>query len=158
MITKILFCFVIIFSGGSMNSKNNANSICDYFSNISNIATYTNEGKSLYFRGDDKFEALLSALKTITDNSHDMPAYGVAQDKDVIEAKKNGTWIELVFDKTEIFNEMPFDALLIEVKSEDSGFNLIRKHNGKYDGRCFYLSLSGNMKPLFDKINEVSRV
>ena len=157
MITKMLCCLFILLNGGFMNSQNNSSSICDYFSKATKIATYTNDGKSLYFKGDDKFEAILNSLLETTADSHDMPAFGVAFDNQVSEAKKKDTWLELIFDSTQYFNDMPFDALLIKVQPKDSGFNLIRKHDGKYEGRCFYLNLSKNMTDLSQKINEISK-
>ena len=64
-----------------------------------------------------------------------MPAVGVSIDNLTREEMKSGSWIELEFDQCYIFNEMPFDALLIKVEKDNYGFNLIRRHNGKYEGR-----------------------
>lgn len=156
MIVKVICCFIASINGGFMKDSN-VNSICNFFTKASKIVTYTNIGKTEYTKGNDKFEALLLALENITNDSHDMPAYGVSLDNEVINATKKGTWIELVFDTTQKYKEMPFDALLINVESESSGFNLIRKHNNKYDGRCFYLNLKENMKELFEVINNISK-
>ncbi len=136
----------------------NNQSITNYFENIINIAVYNNGGKSLYFKGDDKFEKLLSSLKITTNNAHDMPAYGVSLNDEVVSAKESGLWIELIFECEQVFNEMPFDCLLIEVNKDNTGFNLHRKYNGKYEGRCFYLKLNGDMTPLFDAIIDLIKL
>ena len=61
------------------------------------LIVYKNNNKHLFFKGDDKFEIVLSALQTICENCHDMPAFGVSLDNETIEAKKQGDWIELIF-------------------------------------------------------------
>jgi hypothetical protein len=68
----------------------------------------------------------------------------------VKEAMKNNVWLELEFDKTIEYNQMPFDTILIEVNSEYAGFNLMRGNKGEYDGRCYYVDLDGNMSKLYD--------
>ena len=127
-------------------------SITDYFYDAGSITICHNDKKCLFFKGDDKFELVLDKLKTTTESAHDMPAFGVSIHKDTISAKEDGTWLELNFDSPQEFNEMPFESLLFEIKPDDQGFNLIRKFNGKYDGRCFYLNLNTSMKKLYDLI------
>ena len=51
---------------------------------------------------------------------------------------------------------MDFEGLLIKVEKDWHGFNLIRKNNGKYDGRCFYLSLENSMDELYETLHKVS--
>ena len=132
-------------------------SITKYFNNAKSITVTKNDEKFCYTKGDDKFEELLSALHGVTKNSRDMPAYGVSIDSDTKSALQKGTWIELQFNTTETFNEMPFDALLIEVNENYEGINIIRKNNKTYNGRCFYLNLEGNMKKLSDIIKNISK-
>ena len=71
-------------------------------------------------------------------------------DNETREAIKTGLWIELIYSNTQEYNEMPFDTLLIQVEKDYTGFNIIRKHNDKYEGRCFYLALNGDMSKLYD--------
>ena len=123
-------------------------SITNYFSKATAITVIHNGTKSSYLKGDDKFEEILSALNKITASSHDMPAYGVSLDKDTKKAIESGLWLELKFKKAETFNELPFESLLFEINESYQGFNLIRKNNNTYDGRCFYLNLKTNMKHL----------
>ena len=83
-----------------------------------------------------------------------MPAFGVSIDSLTKEAMKSGIWIEIFFDQTIIINEMPFDSLLIEIKENICGTNVIRGNDGVYQGRCFYLDLNGkNFNDLFQYLN-----
>ena len=127
---------------------NQKHSITNYFKFVSNIVVYNDGKKSLYFKGDDKFELIFFELEKATQNAHDMPAFAVSLDNEIIKEKESGLWLELMFDKTQTFNEMPFDALLFKIEENNSGLNLIRKHNGKYEGRCFYLNLNENLNNL----------
>ena len=129
------------------------NSIVSFFDFTTRIEIFYNGQKNIFLKSDKEFDLILNSLKTITKNSHDMPAFGVAIHNEVLRALKYGYWIELVFNNKNTFNNMPFESLLIEVNSEHTGFNLFRKVNGKYDGRCFYLTLNCNMKPLHDTLS-----
>ena len=136
-----------------MTNKNE--SVVSVFEKTINLIVYDNGNKHLYFKGDDKFEKIYKSLIETTDLSHDMPAFGVSLHNETNNALKKGTWVELVFDTEKSFNDMPFDTLLFKVEAEDSGFNLIRKFDGKYEGRCFYLSLDDNMNNLKNTIDSV---
>ena len=136
-----------------MTNKNE--SVVSVFEKTINLIVYDNGNKHLYFKGDDKFEKIYKSLIETTDLSHDMPAFGVSLHNETNNALKTGTWVELVFDTEKSFNDMPFDTLLFKVEAEDSGFNLIRKFDGKYEGRCFYLSLDDNMNNLKNTIDSV---
>ena len=130
-------------------------SIRNYFADAKSITIIKNDDKFCYTKGDDKFEEILSSLLSVTKNSHDMPAFGVSIDSETKKAIQFGTWIELQFKTTKTFNEMPFDALLIQIEEDYQGINIIRKNNKKYDGRCFYLNLKSNMKHLSDIIKNI---
>lgn len=138
--------------------KPNYNTITDYFHLSTSINLFVDGNKQTFVKGDDKYELLLSALLAVTKDALDMPAYAVAENNGTVAQKNKGTWIELDFLTTYEFNELPFDALLIEVNNTFSGFNLIRKQNGKYDGRCFYLRLQGNMQALSDVVKSFSKL
>lgn len=131
--------------------------LTDKFALATAITIYDNDETFSFSKGDDKFESVLSSLKFITQNSHEMPGFAVSLDNETKQAIQSGRWLELEFKKTQKYNDMPFDSLLIEVSKDYSGFNLIRKTNGKYEGRCFYLNLSQNMQPLYDTIESIIR-
>ena len=120
------------------------------------VITIENEQYSLE-KGNDKAEVILKALKKITKNANEMPAFGVSIDDLTREDMRCGVWLELVFDVPCKYEGMDFDALLIKVEKNNYGFNLIRKNNGKYDGRCFYLSLDGSMDDLYDMITAINK-
>ena len=139
-----------------MNNNQNQ-TITTFFSQASAVTIIKNGEKFSFLKGDDKFESILKALKTTTANSHEMPAFGVSLDNETKSKLQSGTWLELEFETTKEYNGMPFDALLIEVDENYQGFNLIRKNNNTYDGRCFYLNLKGNMKTLSNEINKIAK-
>ena len=85
-----------------------------------------------------------------------MPAFGVSIDDLTREDMKSGVWIELCFDERNLFEAMDFEGLLIRVEEGAHGFNLIRRNNGKYEGRCFYLSLQNSMGELYDALMGIS--
>ena len=121
--------------------------------NLTNSITIINNNEKFVFnRESEKFQHLLEQLNLITENSHDMPAFGVSLDNLTREELKSGLWLELEFETVLEFNEMPFDALLIKVEKDNSGFNLIRRYKGKYEGRCFYLSLENTMNDLYEEM------
>ena len=130
-------------------------SIVSCFDSAISITVITNGNGQTFKNGSEEYIDIMNALNSIAEGRRDMPAFGVSLDNETKEAKKSGMWIELNYDTTIMYNEMPFDALLIEVVEEHSGFNLIRKNNGKYDGRCFYLNLEGNMQKLYNIISEI---
>lgn len=91
-------------------------------------------------KNDEKFNKILNNITDCFFNSRIMPALGVSLDEEMREELKTGNWIQLNFNKTEIVNELPFEALLFRL-DECYGLNLIRETKGKYQGRCFYLDL-----------------
>ena len=69
---------------------------------------------------------------------------------------KQGVWLKLIYDKTFVHNEMPFDSLLIQIEKDWTGFNIYRGNNGIYEGRCFYIDLvNNNMKNLYECIIKI---
>lgn len=155
MVIKLLCCFMILF-GGFMTENKNIDSLSQVFNRASNIIV-THDGNNLKLnKGDQKFQDIIDSMMTMTKDAHEMPAFGVSLDEKTREARNSGLWLELVFDKEMEYNGMPFESLLIEIHENYSGFNLIRKYNGKYDGRCFYLDLqNGNMEILDKTIRNI---
>lgn len=155
LLIKIFCCFAVLF-GGTMKDFSHE-TIMEYYPEATSIVLFNDGSKTIFNKGDDKYEMLIDSLLKISKDAHDMPAFGVSLDEETRKALSKGFWIELVFDGEHEFNEMPFESLLIGVEPEFSGFNLIRKVNGKYDGRCFYLQLMETMQPLYEEILEISK-
>lgn len=112
-----------------------------------------------YVEGEKK-EVNETQIKQILSNMmadcRQMPAFGVALDNEVKDAIKSKVWLELEYDKTIVFDEMPFDKLLIEVGEDYTGFNLMRHHDGKYEGRCYYVDLvEHDMSELYNYLIEL---
>lgn len=81
-------------------------------------------------------------LEKLTDKAYFSPAFGVSLHDQTTNALQNGIWIEFCYNNEREYAEMPFSKLLIELKPDYYGFNLIRFNNEKYEGRCFYLNLN----------------
>jgi len=143
--------FFLFFPGGNVDKVYNVESITDSFNYTCKINVLKDD-KKYFFNNNDDCKNILKVLKNCTACAHDMPAFGVSIDELTKEEMKRGFWIELEFDKKYEFNGMPFDALLIKIEKDIYGFNLIRRNNNKYDGRCFYLSLENSLNDLYDMI------
>ena len=139
---NILLSFLMLITGGSMPNTQ----INNYFNQAVEINIYKDNQMYSFKTGEDIFDKILSKINDICEGSIEMPAYGVSLDSDTINAMKKGLWIELDFKKTLTHNDMPFERLLVEINDEFTGINIIRRHDGLYEGRCFYLNLSKPIK------------
>lgn len=133
----------------------NTNSLFNNIADTSQIVVFNQGSTSVLNHNDDKFEMILNAFLNTIKNAREMPAFGVSLHDETISALKLGIWIEFVFDRPQSHNDMPFESLLVSVEPDHTGINLIRKQNGKFDGRCFYLDLSTNLKILHSLILEI---
>lgn len=151
---KLILLIIVALLGGFMQSNFSQplNSVEQSFSYVQSINILNNNEKLSFKNNLPEFNEVINTLNEVVQNSHNMPAFSVSLHNETINAIKHGVWIELEFDKNLSFNDMPFTALLIQVDSNAGGFNLIRKFNGKYEGRCFYLSLENTMQPLYEKL------
>ncbi len=146
---KSILCGVLTLTLGVIN-MNTFDNVSYYFSKTTQINIICDNN---YIACDKKLQdVVIDSLQLITTDSHQMPAYGVSIDHETRECMKSGLWLELYFDGEQIFEDMPFERLLISVNPSDMGFNLIRYHDEVYDGRCFHLSLKGTTKPLYDTL------
>lgn len=133
----------------------NTNSLFNNIAETSQIVVFNQGSTSVFNHNDDKFEMILNAFLNTIKNAREMPAFGVSLHDETTSALKLGIWIEFVFDRQQSHNDMPFESLLGSVEPDHTGINLIRKQNGKFDGRCFYLDLSTNLKVLHSLILEI---
>ena len=167
---KFLCSVLLIFGGIGLEAKiinNNSNktmsvngfkeeNVSSKFKNACSINIIADGTTTSLAKGDEKFELILSALENMTAGSRQMPAFGVSLDEETRKAMQSGTWVELIYDNTMEVSGMSFESLLIEVKENYYGINIIRKLNGKYEGRCFYLDLAGDMKIALSTIQDMS--
>ena len=94
-------------------------------------------------KGDAAFRAIIKAWNEMTATAIRMPAFGVSIDELTRREMKQGLWTEFRYEKETSCAGMAFDRLLVCVKEEFRGFNVVRHVQEKYQGRCFYVALSG---------------
>lgn len=94
-------------------------------------------------------------LKQLTDKSYFSPAFGVSLHDQTTNAMQKGYWLEFRYNTQHVYADMPFSKLLIELKPDYYGFNLIRYNDGKYDGRCYYLNLNVSSTKFYKFITSI---
>lgn len=140
ILCRILLIFVLLFSNiGSIEM--NDNNILEIMTTANEIIIYNNNQEVSFEPDSQEFNKIVEELSNLSQSSREAPAFGVSLHNETIAAMEEGLWIEANFNKTISHNDMPFDSLLIQVVGEYSGFNIIRKYDNKYEGRCFYVDL-----------------
>ncbi len=120
------------------------------------ISVYIDGEKKTYPVGSEKFGEICLAWNDMLVGAHTMPAFGVSLNDDTLSAMQKGVWAEFVFGCAYQCGGMTFEKLLVAVKEEWSGFNIVRYNSESgYEGRCFYYSLCGNMKNFYDTLKAV---
>ncbi len=142
-----MFRFIFLFLTLPILFCSQSNVVLDLFSEATMIEFYK-DGNQIEI-SSSQLDEIDSLFYESISEALSMPAFGVSIDSLTKEAMKTGLWLKFVYDETIIINEMPFDSLLIEIKEDCYGVNIIRGNDGTYNGRCFYLDLNGNN---FDKL------
>ena len=125
--------------------------VSNFFNKSTSIEVFNNGIVQFYNSDSQMYNQTLNKLSSAIYNSYEMPAFAVSLHNDTIKAMESGIWIKFNFDKQQKYNDMPFDALLINVQKDNSGLNIIRFCDGEYTGRCFYLNLQNtNLNDLYD--------
>lgn len=132
--------------------------LTDSFRVASKMVVSIDGHDEVFEKGNDKFEKIVLALEKVVVDSHEMPSYGVSLDEETRKEKTNGIWIELVFDGPCKHEGMDFESLLFKVQENGYAISFIRKFNGKYEGRCFHLSLASSVKPFYENIVPILHV
>lgn len=116
-----------------------------------------NDGKAeAYAVGEEKFGRICVEWNGMLCGAHRMPAYGVSIHRQTVKEMERGVWAEFVFSQEFTSGGMPFEKLLVCVRPEWSGFNIVR-YTAKYgyDGRCFYYDLVGkDMSGFYNVLTE----
>ena len=121
--------------------------------NIGEKITITYNGNEYnYTKNSDEYKSIYNSIMEYVKDAHEMPALGVSLDHETKTEKQNGLWLEIHFAKTMHYLDMPFDSLLIKIEKDNSGCNIIRGNNGKYEGRCYYLNTTGTMENLYNTV------
>lgn len=127
--------------------------IYDTLNDCKTIETHVNGETLTHNSNSAEFDEILSQMDIMLTGSHEMPAFGVSLDNETKDAMKKGVWLKLIYDKTFVHNEMPFDSLLIQIEKDWTGFNIYRGNNGIYEGRCFYIDIvDSDMSELYEVI------
>lgn len=143
-IFMLLPLFFSINSGVNMAPEKN---FTDIFKEASAITIYV-DGKVFEADVEQTNEQFFEMLK----GSYYAPAFGVSIHSQTTEAMQKGYWIEFHFEKQSEFAGLPYSKLLIELKPEYYGFNVIRYNNEEYTGRCFYINLSKTSTDFYNYI------
>ena len=94
---------------------------------------------------DKMFSKIVDNLVDKLENCRILPALGVSMHEATLDEMKSGLWIQINFDKIQEIDGLPFESLLFKVE-KGSGINLIRRYQGRYEGRCIYLWLDEEFK------------
>ncbi len=145
--TLISCCIcIMMFTGGNMDKI----SIDKQLTNASQVQVIVDNS---YYKIEDVNE-INKLLNQMLNNSINMPAFGVSIHTETLKAIKAGVWLKFSYETQQSVDGMTFDELLIEIKPEFQGFNIIRGNKGIYEGRCFYINLvDKDMKDLYNFIN-----
>ena len=93
-------------------------------------------------------------LLELLDGSYFSPSYVIANNEEVLKAKNNGIWIEVIINGKTKFKDYSFDGLLFQLKPKYNFLTLIRKENDEYTGKCININLATNTTRLFKLITE----
>ena len=130
--------------------------IYDFFEETDSITIFKDGKEKTFPNTSSEFDDLLTKFMDMIYDSYEMPAFGVSIHEHTMQALQSGFWIKFNFKEQMKHNDMPFDALLVNIMSNDKGFNLIREVEGKYEGRCFYLNLENDMQSLYDLVERTN--
>lgn len=130
--------------------------IYDFFEETDSITIFKDGKEKTFPNTSSEFDDLLTKFMNMIYDSYEMPAFGVSIHEHTMQALQSGFWIKFNFKEQMRHNDMPFDALLVNIMPNDKGFNLIREVDGKYEGRCFYLNLENDMQSLYDLVERTN--
>jgi len=151
VLIKLLLCTIWLISNLWNNpTTTNIDNIQQIFQYCDNIIIRNDSKVTSVPKDNEEFQNIIDNFLSLINCSHEMPAFSVSLDNETREATQDGLWVEFQLSHTVKHNDMPFDAILIEVNADFGGFNLIRKHNNKYEGRCFYIDLIDNNMEQFE--------
>lgn len=126
--------------------------IFEVFDKSNEINVYNEGVKTVYSASGKDYFDMLSCWNKMVEGAHQMPAFGVSINNYTVEEMKSGLWLEFCFGERIKVSGMDFEKLLVTVKKDYCGFNLIRYTRERgYDGRCYYIDLvDKNMADLYE--------
>ena len=142
MIFPILFCSQI-------------STIDTFLSGSSEIVIYK-DSQIVKLSTDEQTE-IKNLLIIAFGNAVQMPAYSVCIDEFVKEEINEGYWLKIIYNDTQIKDEMHYDELLIHIENNLKGVNILRGNDGKFEGRCYYFILENNLNDVYQYIDTLSQ-
>ena len=124
----------------------------DIIATSESINVYNNGKVTVYRQDDEHYNQIVEGWIFLTENSREMPAFGVSLNDETLEARSSGLWVEFVFTKQHTHSSMTFEKLLVKVERQWQGFNIVR-YNAQYGygGRCYFFDLVGkDMSNFYD--------
>ena len=143
---SILVCFFIFSGFSGISVEGEGDSIVDYIIRSESVVAVS-DGEKVKLN-----TKVLGLMEDCLDGAIDMPALGVSLDNETRRELKQGVWLEFSFKDKQIFNELPFEKLLLKLEPNAGGVNIIRYNDGLYEGRCFYLNLENNFNPVYEYV------
>jgi len=153
MVMKMFCCLCLCFFNFHVGCDM---SVDGYFQNIIyesyKINIYKEGVVNEIYKNDPLFNILNYEFCNMLIDSREMPALGIALNDEIVNELNMGLWIEFVFHDVHVHEGLEFSSLLIKVEPDSFGFNIFRKVNGEYMGRCFYIQLNEKSMGNFSKI------
>ena len=155
MVKSIIIGFLLIthLLGGASDME-----LLHHISRCNSISIIYNGNTTTFNKDSHDYTIILDSIMDTMLDSHEMPALGVSIDSETRAALQNGMYIELNYKKMYKYLDMPFEKLLFTVDPHDCGINIIRYHDGKYDGRCYYLNLNHDMSNIYNVVSSILNI
>ena len=120
---------------------NNIDDIHNCLQYVENFDIFSNGEIEKIDKDNNKFNGIVLNLKRVFKEGFLLPAFGVSMHQETLNELESGKWLQINFNEEQIQNGLNFNSLLFKLETTQ-GFNLIRKFQDRYDGRCLYLNLS----------------
>ena len=120
---------------------NNIDDIHNCLQYVENFDIFSNGEIEKIDKYNNKFNGIVLNLKRVFKEGFLLPAFGVSMHQETLNELESGKWLQINFNEEQIQNGLNFNSLLFKLETTQ-GFNLIRKFQDRYDGRCLYLNLS----------------
>ncbi len=115
-----------------------------------NINVYKN-GEKLNIN----MEELNTKLNSLFFKSYYMPGLSIFKPDAIEKQMQKGYYIEFEYNRIESFAGMPFKKLLVAIKPDYDGLNIIRCENDKYEGRGYYINLATYTNDFFNYLESI---
>lgn len=148
ILSSLILCVFLMFGAGGTTVRQE---LFDIMQNASSIVIVNEGVEKTFNKNSEEFNKILQTYNKTIQNGYEMPAFGVSIHENTISSLNSGLHVKFIFLDTQKHGQMEFEELLISINKDHMGFNIIRKINGKYEGRCYYMNLNeGTTNLLYD--------